>query len=273
MQVDILQEGDSRKRFQEQLLKSGIPETLATALGEHHTPVNYPRGSLIYTHRSSADLLFWVLSGVVKIRHRGPNGDALTMELVTPGEMLGHMITLDGQGRRSAACEARAFTNCNLALVPREVVVRALLSVENSALVSLVERANDAWSAAVNRAIALLGLSMKDRLKYVLREMGSRFGVPDERGTFIALRLEHQDLAEMIGCSRSMVTRLISELTRSGAVIAAQQQRYVLVRGRELFIERAAVAQVNRRGLKQSPLPPQASPARHSSNGRWSSSA
>jgi len=44
------------------------------------------------------------------------------------------------------------------------------------------------------------------------------FGVPDDRGITIDLRLSHQAIAEAIGSTRVTITRLLGDLRNSGLV-------------------------------------------------------
>ena len=44
------------------------------------------------------------------------------------------------------------------------------------------------------------------------------FGVPDELGITIDLRLSHQAIAEAIGSTRVTITRLLGDLRQSGLV-------------------------------------------------------
>lgn len=237
MQSEIDQDRELRKRFVDQLAKLSIPSRIVGELVEHQTVVSYPRGALIFGYRSPADVLFWVLSGVVKLRYPLPDGRGVTIGLSGQGELLGPTVIMDGERGWLMAFETRAFTKCSLALVPRELVCRLLVQSEAGILWGLLERAIVGWSSLVNRQVCLLSLSTEDRLKFVLQEIGQRFGVSDERGTFIPLRLGHQDLAEMIGVSRSMVSRLVAGLIREGTVICAAHRSYILARGKQLFIE------------------------------------
>jgi hypothetical protein len=65
--------------------------------------------------------------------------------------------------------------------------------------------------------------------KFVLRELGAQFGVRDTRGVLLMAELAHSDLAEMIGSSRPMVSRLIDEMTKEGLVLR-QRKQYVLLK-------------------------------------------
>ena len=75
---------------------------------------------------------------------------------------------------------------------------------------------------------AFLGMPFRERLDVVLHELGSKFGVRDKRGILLMPELSHADLAEMIGSSRPMVSRLIAEVTEEGHLLRHGKQFVLL---------------------------------------------
>jgi hypothetical protein len=62
----------------------------------------------------------------------------------------------------------------------------------------------------------------------VLKRLGTRVGIEDKRGTLIMPELGHEDLAEMIGSSRPMVSKLISDMTREGLLTRGENRHFIL---------------------------------------------
>jgi len=71
-------------------------------------------------------------------------------------------------------------------------------------------------------------MSFRERLEVVLNELGAKFGVRDTRGILLMPELAHADLAEMIGSSRPMVSRLIAEMTEEGLLLR-QCKQFILL--------------------------------------------
>jgi len=63
----------------------------------------------------------------------------------------------------------------------------------------------------------------------VLDDLAARAGVHDSEGVILIPELGHDDLAEMIGCSRPMVSRMIADMIRRKK-IAKRDKQYVLLR-------------------------------------------
>jgi hypothetical protein len=71
-------------------------------------------------------------------------------------------------------------------------------------------------------------MPFRERLEVVLHELGSKFGVRDTRGILLMPELSHADLADMIGSSRPMVSRLIADMTDEGRLLR-QGKQFVLL--------------------------------------------
>jgi hypothetical protein len=147
--------------------------------------------------------------------------------------MLGHVDFIDHKQRRAQIFEAHARTKCEVALLTREHVFRLLQTLEPMQLIRLLEYVNTIWSAAANSWATFISLDYRERLELVLKDLAARFGVEDSRGTLLITDLLHAKLAEMIGSSRPMITRLINEMVAQG-VLARHGKQYVLLNRSEV---------------------------------------
>jgi CRP-like cAMP-binding protein len=207
---------------------SGLPREIVDELISHHTIVTYPKGSPIFLQGSPADMFFWVFSGSVEVFCPQADGERVLMRLCGPGELLGHVDFIDHKQRRAQMFEAHARTKCEVALLTREHISRLLQTLEPTQLIRLLEYVNSMWSAAANSWATFISLDYRERLELVLKDLASRFGVEDSRGTLLITDLLHAKLAEMIGSSRPMITRLINEMVDQG-VLARRGKQYVLL--------------------------------------------
>jgi len=210
------------------LLQFWLPKELIDELIEHHTSVTYSKDSVIFLQGSPADLIFWVVSGLVKIYCPLAGGGRTLVRLAGPGDLLGHVDFLDSEHRRSQAFEAHALTKCSIAIVTREQLNRLLQKLESQQMISLIEGVNSYWSSMAQRFATFLGISFRERLEMTFSELAAKFGVRDTRGTLLMPELSHVDLAEMIGSSRPMVSRLVNEMIEEGSLTRRGKQ-YVLL--------------------------------------------
>lgn len=217
---------DLRNRLYGQLSQF-LPEVLADELIRHHTAVTYAKGAVIFLQGSPADLMFWVLSGMVKVYSPRPDGNISFVKLCGPGDMLGYVNYVDQDGRRLQSFEAEAVTKCTVAIFTREHAARMLEKLERPVLLQLMEHLNTAWSSVAYRFSSFLGLTYRQRLELTFQDLAARFGVEDKRGILLPMKLSHAQLAEMIDGSRPMVTRLIAQLIAEGALFC-QGKQYII---------------------------------------------
>jgi CRP-like cAMP-binding protein len=191
-----------------------LPQELADELIRHHTSVTYAKDSIIFLQGSPADLMFWIMSGLVKLYCPMPDGDRTLVRLCGPGDVLGYADFIDPDQRHLQAFEAQALTKCSIALFTREHAVRMLEKLDQETLLRLIVKLNTAWSSVAFWFAEVLGYSFRERLCATLQDLATRFGVEDKRGVLLPMKLSHADLAEMISGSRPMVTKLISDLVQ-----------------------------------------------------------
>ncbi len=204
---------DAKRHLRGRVTEIRIPAEFVDEIMGHHTLVNYSKGSMIFLQGSPADVLFCIFTGLAKVYCPRSDGSRILMKLVGPGDLIGYVDVMDPKGRRSQAFEVEALTKCSVALCTRERVIELLRSLDHAVLSQMVEQLNTAWSSMAQWFGTFLGMSFRERLELVLKELGAKFGVGDTRGTLLMPELAHSDLADMIGSSRPMVSRLIAEMT------------------------------------------------------------
>lgn len=226
--MNIQVSAQAQERLISKLSSMGLPRPAATALFERHMLVRYPRGAELFSMGSPADVIFAVLTGLVKVHSSRPGSDPVLVELAGPGDLLGFADFADASGERSQLFEATALTNCCVALFTRHQVLEVLKGLEPEALLRIAQGINSMWSSVVYRYATFLGMSLRKRLEIVLGELAERFGVPDSRGTLLLPELAQEELAEMIGSSRPMVSKLLAEMTEGGLLIR-EGRRHILL--------------------------------------------
>jgi CRP/FNR family cyclic AMP-dependent transcriptional regulator len=224
-----------QNRLLEQLEQWGLPKDAIAGLVGRHTLVRYPKRSPLFLQGSPADVVFVVFNGLVKVYCPGPDGNRILVHLAGPGDLIGYPDFLDSNCQRSQIFEAHALTSCSVALFTRQHVVKTLRGLDQGVLLSLSESLNGFWSSLVHRYAVYLSMSLRERLQMVLAELGARFGVHDARGVLLTPELAQEELAEMIGSSRPMVSKLLSEMAER-AMVACQGRRYILLRGSGLDV-------------------------------------
>src|ERR1700756_3891340 len=121
----IMKSDHPQDRLHSQLVEF-LPKELADELLRHHTSVTYARDAMIFLQGSPADVMFWVMSGLVKIYCPIADGERTLVRLCGPGDLLGYADFIDADNRHLQAFEAQALTKCKIALFTREHVFTML---------------------------------------------------------------------------------------------------------------------------------------------------
>jgi CRP/FNR family cyclic AMP-dependent transcriptional regulator len=217
-----------RERLESQLKEWSLPKSIADDLADHLCPVTYEKGAVIFLRGSPADFLFCVLNGFAKLYLPHINGQRTLVGLARPGDLLGFVDSLDSDNHRGQVFEAHALTKCSLGLVSRDYLIKLVRTLDSGSIACLLEHVNTTWSRMFEWYTTFMGLSFRERLQLVLENLKVRVGVNDRRGVLLLPALTHEDLAEMIGSSRPMVSRLINDMAEDGLLVRGEKQHYVL---------------------------------------------
>jgi CRP/FNR family transcriptional regulator, cyclic AMP receptor protein len=219
---------EAKEQLASRLATYGIPSGFIEDLALQHNVVAYEKGSRLFLRGAPADLLFWIFSGLTKVYFPRPEGTRVLVHLAGPSDLIGNVNHIDAKGRRVQSFEVAALTRCTAALVTHEHLVKSLQSLERGDLIQMFEGLNIAWSAAAARFAIFFGMTFRERLEFTLRDLGIKFGVRDSRGIVLMPELTQTDLAEMIGCSRPMISRLIADMKDDGLVLN-ECRRFILL--------------------------------------------
>lgn len=170
---------------------------------------DYPKNNILLYEGDPAGAVFLVLDGQVKITLNNEEGKEVLVTMVRPGGFVGLISALDDGAQPATAITALSsrlakFAGDSLiAWMEREKVThRALLR-------DLGERVRQAYHKIGEHAL----LGVKERLLYTLLEIAEREGKPEPGSEAIVFtRPTHLELAQRIGSSREVVSRLLKEL-------------------------------------------------------------
>lgn len=202
----------------------GAPILMSDALAElaaRGEVRRYRKGTLLIQEGDQGDTIFIILSGKLRAYSAGDNDREITYGVYGPGEYLGE-LSLDGGPRSASVITLEA---CSCSVVGRRTLERFVGERPDFAfelLAKVIRRARTATHSA--RQLALN--DVYGRLRALLQ--GAAHPQPD--GTLrVVDRLTHQEMANRLGCSREMVSRLMKDLERGG-YLQVQDSQFVLVK-------------------------------------------
>jgi len=211
------------------LSRLNLPLELVDELIDRHIAVVFEKGAIAFCEGNVDGMLACILSGYVHVYCPVGDGNRTLVRMAGPGEIIGYPDYVDEKGRIARLFEAQVASKCTLALFSRDHVARLLRDLPAEVLISILVSMNTFWSESLRYFATLLTLPSWDRLTIVMSDLATRASVRDSEGTILIPELGHEDLAEMIGCSRPLVSRMIAEMVESG-LIARRGKQYVLLK-------------------------------------------
>lgn len=210
------------------LESNGWPPQQAAELAAGAHIVPYERRSIIFHAGETADLVYVLLSGEVKLLYHGVT--PILVRIARGGDMLGVFAPDSGPSgldRPEQIFTAEGLTRSQVAILPTARLAQVLHQLAPAQMVRVLEQSREQWTALTRRTLGYLTMSVRVRLLHALAELAEGFGVAGAHGRHVGIRLSHEDLAALVGASRAMVSKHMNELTREG-LLSKQQGRLVV---------------------------------------------
>jgi CRP/FNR family cyclic AMP-dependent transcriptional regulator len=179
------------------------------ALSAHAAVQSYPRHTVIINEGDRSDSIFIIQSGRVKVFLHGKDDREVVLNVHGPGEYFGEMV-LD-EGPRSASVmtlEASKF------LVISKAAFRRFLSANPDFAMKLINRLMSRVRALTENVGSLALMDVYGRVARLLLELA----VDQDGRLVVAERLTQKDIADRIGASREMVSRIFKDLAAGGYI-------------------------------------------------------
>ena len=183
--------------------------------------LTFRKGTQLMTEGESGESLYLILSGRVKIFVSDEDGNEMTLFIETAGSYIGEISLLDGAPRTASAITLENTEIVCLSKSAFNEVIAENPEIAFSFIRALTNKLRR--STEVIRSLALR--NVYQRLVLKLLELAE-----DEDGAkVIGTKYSHAELGKMIGASREMVGKVMTELIR-GEYIEERGKRLVLLR-------------------------------------------
>jgi CRP/FNR family cyclic AMP-dependent transcriptional regulator len=179
---------------------------------------SYPKNTVIITEGDSSDSLFVVLSGRVKAFVSDSEGHELILDTQGPGDYVGEMA-LDGKPRSASVVTLEPTTFSVVQREPLRDAIRRNPDFALEMLSKVIERARDATDNVKNLAL----LDVYGRVARLLLNMA----VETDGKLRIPEKITQQEIAERVGASRDMVSRIFRDLTVGGYI--SVENRFITI--------------------------------------------
>lgn len=199
-----------------------IPDPALRELAAGGEVRTFPRGECLMREGDAGDAFYILLAGRVEVYVSDARGREMILAHYGPGEHVGEMA-LDGRPR-SASVRALERTACSM--VARDALRAAIAANPDVALHLVATLIARTRTATLN----LKDLALMDVYGRVARLLLAQETVPEADGArWSRERLTQQEIANRVGASRDMISRILKDL-RAGGYIEQRERRFRIVR-------------------------------------------
>lgn len=186
---------------------------------------HYSRGEVVLFEEDTAQYMYIVLSGKVRVIQVSSEGRERLLAIHKRGDYFGELALFDG---KTSPATVIAMEESDVGLLSKQNFDHLVFSNEKilqQFLTTLCLRLRESLMMLKIMSFA----DAEERVRLVLEYLSRLYGVKDQRGVLVSLKLTHKDIANYAAVSRETVSRLMKRLTHEGA-IEILDKRYILVK-------------------------------------------
>jgi len=174
---------------------------------------SFPAGVRVFHEGDRSDACYLVRSGDLRVTREHPDGRAIALATLGPGDLFGELAMLDGEAR-SASVET--LSDAELLALPA-ADVRRLLADHPEISVKLIAALTRRLRETNERVARQSFQTVPSRVAGVLTQLIAEESTPTGRQG-ITIRMTQADLAQLAGTSRESVSRFLATLERARVV-------------------------------------------------------
>ena len=175
----------------------------------------YPANSILINEGDETDSLYVVLEGEVKVYASDESGKEVILNILGPGEYFGELSLVDDQPRSASVMTLKPTT----AMIISKQNFKQCLSENEQLAFNLIRNLTKQVRSLTDNVKSLALMDVYGRVARTLLELAH-----DVDGKqIVEQKLTHQDIANMVGASREMVSRILKDLSRGGYITTTKK--------------------------------------------------
>ena len=174
----------------------------------------FRRNDTILNEEDTNEYMYLILSGKVKIVQTSEDGKETILAIHKSGDFFGEMTLIDG---KTMPASVLAYEDTLTAIISQKnfnEMISTQEKINRQLLIILCSRLRESWDR-----IQLLNFNnAAHRMKMLFTMLSDKYGEKTEEGMTLAIKLTHQDIANMAGITRETVTRVIDRWQKSNEI-------------------------------------------------------
>ena len=200
-------------------LFSGLSEDALAEIEQHSTVKSYKKNAIVINQDDETYSLYVILSGAVKVFISAEDGREAVLNHQTAGDYFGDLALIDKQPRVASVMTTEAS---RFMIISREDFM-ACLSKNPEIAINLIKPMTSRMRMLARNVSSLALLDVYGRVARVLLEQAEQ----QQDGEMITGKITQQEIADMVGASRAMVSRILKDL-KAGGYISVDKKRITI---------------------------------------------
>ena len=178
-------------------------------LSAHAIEQTYQKNAVIVNEGDQSNTVFVILSGRVKVFLRNSDGREMVINVLGPREYFGELVI--DEGARSASI---ATLETSRFMIVTKADFKALVLSDPDFALKLINRLMQRVRVLTDNVRSLALLDVYGRVARLLLELATEH----EGRLVVSEKLTQQDIAERVGASREMISRIFKDLVTGGYI-------------------------------------------------------
>jgi len=197
-------------------LFSGLSDAALAEIEQHGSIKSYPKNVVVINQDDQTCSLYVILSGSVKVYISGEDGREAVLNHQSAGDYFGDLALIDKQPRVASVMTTESS---RFMVISREDFM-ACLSRNPEIAINLIKPMTMRMRMLAKNVSNLALLDVYGRVARILLEQAEE----QENGEMVTAKLTQQEIADMVGASRAMVSRILKDL-KLGGYISVDKKR------------------------------------------------
>lgn len=193
----------------------------------------FSRDQVVLFEEDTANYMYLVYSGKVRVVKLNNEGREQIITIHKKNDFFGEMAILDG---KTSPATVIAHEESIIGLLSRQDFEQNLMTnekIRRRIIDLLCSRLRDSWAM-----IKILSFdNAEQRVTAVLERLQDLYGVVDDRGVIINVKLTHMQIASYASVARETVTRILNRLEKDGDIQVLDNKSILLTKS---FYQRSA---------------------------------
>jgi len=204
-------------------LFSGLSEPLLRSIADECVTNTYPSGTILFRENEVGTLLYFVVSGAIKIFTTNANGESKILSIITRGDSFGELSLLDGRPRSATAqviedtklisLSSKSFNN--------------LLKNNHDITLGIIRQLSTRLRETNQQVQDLTYLNSKQRVMKNLLQLASSHGRRNAKQIHVRLSLNYDELSQMAGVTKPVLFQVFHELQEK-RILSFVEKEFIL---------------------------------------------